>query len=1298
MEPGTIVGNRFTIEALSARGGMGAVYRAHDRSSGETVALKTMHATLSDVEAERLVREGSMLAALTHPGIVRHVAHGIDLSAGVYVAMEWIDGVTLRQRLATEGLTVRESVDVVRRIAEALGYAHRAGLIHRDIKPSNVILRGGELARPVLIDFGVARAGGVSELTQTGMMLGTPHFMAPEQARGSRDVDARADVFALGGLLFYCLTGRHVFEGESLMALLAKVLLEDAPDVRALVPTIPDGVAEVVARMLAKIPSERPADGVVAAEALAEVRFGDTERAPDVRAKPTGGHEMLTGTERRLVSVIVAKVPPRKSASEEETQVVAASPENRAELVQVLSGLGARAEVLADGTFLAAVSGFGSAIDQAAIAARCALRMRRELGGMAMALVTGRAVLDPSSTGGLGTKSGRGTDVFERAAALLSRECTDRVAIDDVTSGLLDGRFDVTPGAGGLVLSGEREVVAPTRTFLGRSMACVGRDRELAVLRAVWDEVAGDSVARVVLVTAPAGVGKSRLRWEFLHGLETAGAPHSVLFARGDAVTTTAPYALLGQALRHAAGVTDGSPNPFARLRARVARTVTKDITEVAELLGEVAQAPNPEPSMRLRAARNDPALMAERIAWAFESFVVAESASQPLLTVFEDLHWGDALTVALVDRVLERRPDVPWLVVALARPEVQTAFPRLWAERAVQPVPLSALSKKAAERLVREALGPQVPPEAVDRIVQQGAGNALYLEELVRAESEGRGSSSSLLAMVQSRLEALDVEERRVLRAASIFGQTAWTGGVVALLQQGSAGAIDDVLRSLEKRELVARRGDGRFPNTTEFIFRHALVRDAAYEMLTPDDAKLGHRLAGEWLEGAGERDAFVLANHYERGGIHDRAVTWFQRAAERALGANAFADVLKVCDRALALDPMPDVRGALLTLRAEACRWAGDTTMASDDATVALTLLPPGSKEWLMAIRTSGHASSFGGLRGRLPSLASQLLDVPIRDEVAGEYVIAATQVASGAIVSGMRDLGFRILERVASFDPKTFEDDPGVMARLHSCAGLRAYDRGDYEWLLTEQIAMVNCHARAGDDRSSLTQRVNVAFALMMMGAFEEAIEGLRQTEAECLRLGLWATALTARQNIGFALYSIGRLDEAEPIEQEVVASAESRSAPRLATLARRCLALIACLRGDAAKAIEYAKFAVDNSPDGPVRMASLAVLADALVLAGRVEEARAPAVEALRQLDAGKGAAFVGDLAVRAAHVAMLEAAGEKEAAATALRIAQAILDERAEKMSPARRKTYLERVPEAMRIRALALRLTSAPTA
>ena len=153
-------------------------------------------------------------------------AHGETGEGQPYPAMEWLEGVDLDEHLGVGPLDAAESVIFARNVAEALGAAHRVGVIHRDIKPSNLFLQGGSTARIKVLDFGIARATSSRSMTRTGLVVGTPGYLAPEQARGSRAIDSRADVFALGCVLFSCLTARAAFVADDVIALLAKVLAE----------------------------------------------------------------------------------------------------------------------------------------------------------------------------------------------------------------------------------------------------------------------------------------------------------------------------------------------------------------------------------------------------------------------------------------------------------------------------------------------------------------------------------------------------------------------------------------------------------------------------------------------------------------------------------------------------------------------------------------------------------------------------------------------------------------------------------------------------------------------------------------------------------------------------------------------------------------------------------------------------------------------------------------------------------------------------------------------------------------
>ena len=189
---------------------MGIVFRAVDERSGQDVAVKVLDWEIDPVRAQR---EAQVLAATEHRSIVRYIADGITPDGRMFVAMEWVEGETAADHIASAGFTVAEAVAIARQVADALATAHAGGIVHRDVKPANVLLVGGDVDEVRLIDFGVARVAAASSLTRTGMTMGTPGYMAPEQARGDSSIDARADQFALGTVLYEMVSGRFAFDG-----------------------------------------------------------------------------------------------------------------------------------------------------------------------------------------------------------------------------------------------------------------------------------------------------------------------------------------------------------------------------------------------------------------------------------------------------------------------------------------------------------------------------------------------------------------------------------------------------------------------------------------------------------------------------------------------------------------------------------------------------------------------------------------------------------------------------------------------------------------------------------------------------------------------------------------------------------------------------------------------------------------------------------------------------------------------------------------------------------------------------
>jgi serine/threonine-protein kinase len=267
LEPGTVLGERYRIEAMIGQGGMGTVYRAQHLTLGKSFAvkvLKAMHTARPDFVV-RFQREAVAASQIRHPGIVDVVDFGRTADGGFYCVMEHLPGETLAARIAREGaLPVAEVVRLGHDMARALAAAHAQGIFHRDIKPENVLLvpEAGAPDTVKLVDFGIARLADTprdGRETGEGMILGTPQYMSPEQASGLSQ-DARADTYSLGVLLWELLAGRPPFRGASATHVLAAHLLEPAPRLPESGPRgpIPRRLARLVTRMMAKRPEERP--------------------------------------------------------------------------------------------------------------------------------------------------------------------------------------------------------------------------------------------------------------------------------------------------------------------------------------------------------------------------------------------------------------------------------------------------------------------------------------------------------------------------------------------------------------------------------------------------------------------------------------------------------------------------------------------------------------------------------------------------------------------------------------------------------------------------------------------------------------------------------------------------------------------------------------------------------------------------------------------------------------------------------------------------------------------------------
>jgi len=259
----------YTIERELGQGGMATVYLAHDAKHDRKVAVKVLRAELAAViGAERFLREIKTIAVLQHPHILGLIDSG-EVNGTAYYVMPFVEGESLRDRLAREKqLPVADAVRLAGEVAAALDYAHRHGVIHRDIKPENILLHDGAA---LVADFGIALAvssAGGTRMTETGMSLGTPHYMSPEQAMGEREITAQSDVYALGCVTYEMLSGEPPFTGPTAQAIVAKVMTEEPAALRARRKTIPPHVEATVLTALEKLPADRFGSAAEFADAL----------------------------------------------------------------------------------------------------------------------------------------------------------------------------------------------------------------------------------------------------------------------------------------------------------------------------------------------------------------------------------------------------------------------------------------------------------------------------------------------------------------------------------------------------------------------------------------------------------------------------------------------------------------------------------------------------------------------------------------------------------------------------------------------------------------------------------------------------------------------------------------------------------------------------------------------------------------------------------------------------------------------------------------------------------------------
>ncbi len=1087
----TLLAGRFVIEREVGRGGVGIVYRASDQVTGTPVALKVIAIPGVDAgEEARFGREGRVLAGLSHPGIVRVVAFGQLDEGHPYVAMEWLEGEDIAQRQKRAPLTFAQALEIAAQIADALDYAHEVGIVHRDIKPSNVILIG-DPPMAKLVDFGVASAED-ARLTRTGAIIGTPAYMAPEQARGDAEVDARSDIYGLGATLFEMIAGRPPHLGPTPIAILARLVTTPAPRLGEVFTGAPISLDDLLCEMLATHPEERPARaGEVAARLRAvaieieHAPLNTRTQSPEMAERSMGSLVLSTTSKTggsRLVTSILATHVPKGPA--------------RQRIIAHLRARGAEATELGGDAIVAHLGVRKATGDEATRALDLSLRLASM--GASVGVATGRTRVDRTRPTG---------EVVDRAAALARDAQKTQVLADTTTSELARGRFEMVVRPDGSSIVG---VKTNAKKEVAGGSPFVGREADLSQVVSAFERCQEDHTPIIVTLTGAPGIGKTRLRREAVAQIAAhPSAPHVVL-VRSESFAKSHALGVMAEVARGLAGVERGGSIEDAQVavdallaRLELSQPSTREL--VARL---VANEPLPD--------GGDGRVARDALWIALTNISLRVSRGAALVIALEDAQWADLESLSWLDHLLARSLGHAVFVLATARPTLWRDDPGRFGGRDHVRIELRPLARRTVRAIAKAILGEKANTTEGEALVEsisaQAGGSPLFAEELARLAHQGRDAASAptIEAAIQVNLDALDEDVREAAMKLSVFGLQVWEAGLAALGVKNAA----EVMRTLSASEFIVEHAASRFKDTREWAFKHALTREVAYASLGEEQLKGLHTQAGRWLARMGEDDATV-ARHLELGGEPGEAANYLEKAARRALGASALGEAVRLAEKSLdfAEDrPTQFVRAQLLD---EA--WVRLDARAGERET-AVRAMQDAVYDEASEVRAMGARVRYENACGGGPETSAGLEEVIQRAKAAGlndEVARSAADLAARYAFAGE-------LDKAAEWAGSLLElarthGNPSAAVDAWQTLAIVRQGRGDVGAALEARRSAVRAAAEAGLKTREATLLVNVGFALTTMGAKDEARVAIEEGIALAQAVGSPGTVRHGQMNL-------------------------------------------------------------------------------------------------------------------------------------------------------------------------------------